>query len=297
LRSKQLRIRLLLERKSPYPAGDGRLRLVRFNEEAGHRAGPHPHPHIGDHSMKRYTLPTALLLVTALAVGCTEQVPTSLAPDAPQLGKTSSGSTDTDPRAKWDFHSTLADGTPAKLTGDGRSDVGVSGADPSVYQGDVCGVSAKIFVGNGGGDAVIDPDKNYSKGSCDGGARYLRFDLSDGNSPVKAGAFTNARGVWKYREGETRDTIMQYWYNNIPNCEILRFSNEKTPDGTQLSPVRTTRLANDPITGAGRWTVESVANTKGEHRAGCVNWIKGAYRLTDQTYNLPFRATITEVVK
>jgi hypothetical protein len=245
--------------------------------------------------MKRYTLPTALLLATALAVGCEEaNAPTALAPDAPHLGKTSSGSTDTDPRARWDFYSTLSDGTPAKLTGDGRSVLGASGADPSVYQGDVCGVHAKIFVGNGGGDAVIDPDKNYSSGSCTGGARYLQFDLGDGKDPVKAGAFTNARGVWKYLEGETRDTIMQYWYNNIPNCEILRFSNEKTPNGTQLSPVRTTRLAKDPITGAGRWTVESLAKN-GEHRAGCVNWIKGAYRLTDQTYNLPFRATITEV--
>lgn len=242
--------------------------------------------------MQRSAL-SVVLLLTAFA-GCVDgaSTPTALAPDAPLFARPASNS-DTDPRAVWEYHDTFVDASSqsqaSMIRGDGRAVDGTGGTlDPSVYQGDQCGVDAKIFAG-GSGDAVLDPDKNYKVGRCSGGRRYLRFDLGGGDV-VTAGAFTNAFGVSKYSQGEARDTVMHYRYNNIPNCEILRFSNETMDSGVQLSPVRITRLP-DTSTGAQQWNVESLP----PHTAGCANWSKGAYRLNGSTYTMPFRAVVTEI--
>lgn len=145
---------------------------------------------------------------------------------------------------------------------------------------------ATIFVENGGGDAVLDPDKNYKRGKCSGGARYLVFEL--GESTVQAGAFTNALAVWDLAPGESRTQKMQFRYNNIPGCELLVFESANGSSETKVT-------RTDSGTGAKTWRVESVPNAEGQHRAGCHNWSGGAYVYTGPSYSMAFQAQITEV--
>lgn len=239
--------------------------------------------------MKRFALPTAFLLATALAVGCEDsRMPTAVHSEGATFGKTSSGSTDTDPRARWEFYSTLTDvdATQSRLYGDGRDVNGGTTTGASVYQGDMCGVHAKIFVGNGGGDGVIDPDKNYKTGACTGGARYLNYNLGNG-TVIQAGSFTNARGVYHLStKGAFNEQDMWHSYTNIPNCESLRF--EKALG----SGVRATRLSEN--TAAGQWRVETI----GDHIGRCYNYVKGKYVHrdgVDPQFTMPYHAVVTEV--
>lgn len=235
----------------------------------------------------------AVILLPLLALACAESAPSPFSPSTAELAKGTS-TTDTDPRAVWEFFGTYLDeaglAQSTRIRGDGRDAGGAGPVDPSQYRGDVCGVHAKIFVGNGGGDAVIDPDKQYKPGSCPGGKRLLTFDLGSGSDPIHAGAFTNARGVWHLAEGESVERTMQFQYSTIPNCELLRFSGETTDSGVALSKVLVTRLPN-AVDGARQWSVESIS----PHTAGCANWSKGAYRLNGPSYTMPFRAVVTEV--
>lgn len=234
---------------------------------------------------------SSVLLMAALAAGCAENPTTAevVSPEEAQFGKTS---TDTDPRAIWEYFPSFADANgsvqTSRLTGDGRDALGAAtGNGTSIFQGDKCGVHAKIFVGNGGGDGVLDPDGNYDRGTvCEGGKRYVQFNL--GSSTVKAGAFTNAFGIWWFNLGESRVQKMNYRYNNISDCEILRFE-----DANGLSAVRVTRVDDD--TGAKQWTVESLPNADGNHVAGCYVWSKGSYVFNGKKYEMPFSARITEV--
>ncbi|MDP9348929.1 MAG: hypothetical protein M3P24_07300, partial [Gemmatimonadota bacterium] len=230
---------------------------------------------------------SSVLLMAALAAGCAENPTTAeiTAPEEAQFGKTS---TDTDPRAIWEYFPSFTDANgpqTSRLTGDGRDSLGAATADgSSIFRGDKCGVHAKIFVGNGGGDGVLDPDMNYDRNTvCEGGKRYLQFNLGTSGT-VKAGAFTNAFGIWWFDPGESRVQKMNYRYNNISNCEILRFE-----DANGLSAVRVTRV--DDGTGAKQWTVESLPNNKdGKHLAGCYVYSKGSYVFNGKTYDMPFRA-------
>ncbi len=234
---------------------------------------------------------SSVLLMAALAAGCAENPTTAeiTAPEEAQFGKTS---TDTDPRAIWEYFPSFTDANgpqTSRLTGDGRDSLGAATADgSSIFRGDKCGVHAKIFVGNGGGDAVLDPDMNYKEGSCSGGARYVQFNL--GSSVVKAGAFTNAFKVWHFTPGQSQVQMMRYSFNNIPDCERLTFE-----AANDLSPVRVTRVDDGTDGKPKQWTVESVPAADGKHWAGCYVFRGGKYVYNNTKYEMPFSARITEV--
>lgn len=243
--------------------------------------------------MIRSALRSSLLFATILAAGCDPNADAPLDPAAePQLAKSSN--VDTDSRAVWEIQDwltiTAPDGSVSQIAtrirGDGRAaDGSTSTTESSIYQGDRCGVHAKIFWKDPdysqSGDAVFDPDMNYSTRNGCGAARAVMLHLENG-TVVQSGPFTNARQVMQLAAGESRLQTMQWSSHGLSNCERLIFS---TADGNDA--VRVTRTADSP----GVWTVEST----GSHRAGCYKHSRGSYVYTGTSYTLPFSLKITEV--
>lgn len=196
-----------------------------------------------------------------------------VAPSAERFGK------DTDPRAIWQFHAVLSDGvTQAGITGDGR-DVDGNFAAVSRYEGERCGVHAKIFdvdEGVGSGDGVFLPDAWRSK--CPNGPRKVGVNL--GSGPIWTGPFTNANKIDQMAVGESKVQTQMRWSVALPDCDRLVFSN--------VSVTRT----DDGVTAPRTWRVETTA----PHTAACQKSAKGSYVFTGTTYTLPYSITIREVL-
>ena len=242
-------------------------------------------------------------LAVLLAAGCAEQ-PTQPHDLAPSLGK---GGVDTDSRARWAWADMVTiDGlaVPAGIRGDGRLANGTPTAtDSSVYQGDVCGVHAKIFFANaslsGSGDAIFAPDMNYSaKTSCGGIRRVLRFQLAEGGPHTELETFNNAMKImFVPAEG---GTIRMNFGLGVSGCEGARFHDfydaggglatyEPNAGGPIARAVRVTRL--DGGTGARKWRIESQA----PHTAVCAVTVKSGMVNTNRTIELPFSVEVTEI--
>src|SRR5688500_4060113 len=185
---------------------------------------------------------------------------------------------------------------PAGIRGDGRDRFGIASA-VSEYQGEFCGVDAKIFWNSadfsGSGDLTFDPDMSYSadmKG-C-GTRRMLLFHLSyvAGGSPGPAsaiGAWSNARQVIQLSSlGDSRSQFLRFWYMKLRNCDRIDFDSVW---GNGAANVRVTRLAN-LADGAKVWRVES----EYPHLGMCTTF-GGNTTTARGTKYLPFGFTATEV--
>ena len=116
------------------------------------------------------------------------------------------------------------------------------------------------------------------------GNRTLEADFGSGFVPFTP--FTNARNAAQLAQGQSRDQVMVFSNHENRACERFIFE----PDSG--SGVTLTRLTGDQFgNGNGEWTVESA----GDHKAGCYNWSKGAYRQTGGRVALAFRARFVEV--
>lgn len=188
-------------------------------------------------------------------------------------------SIDTDSRARFTVYATMSDGTtPTGIVGDGRlSDGSPALGAASEYQGDLCGVAAKIFWYNTklsrSGDATLDPDANSP--TC-GTARKLGFMINGTKQMI--GPFTNVNQVMQLTAGQFRLQAMTFDATGLANCDRIIFSQ-----------VNVTRLSGNTSGGKGTWTVESTST------GGCYQYSKGAYRYTGTSYPLPFHFLITEI--
>lgn len=189
-------------------------------------------------------------------------------------------SIDTDSRARFTVYATMSDGTtPAGIVGDGRLFDGSPAAlgAPSEYQGNLCGVTAKIFWYNTklshSGDATLDADANSP--TC-GAPRKLGFMI--GGTAQMIGPFTNVNQVMQLTVGQSRLQAMTFDATGLANCDRIIFS-----------LVNVTRLSGDISGAKGTWTVESA------NAGGCYKFSKGAYRSTSTSYALPFHFLITEI--
>jgi hypothetical protein len=218
------------------------------------------------------------------------------------------GNIDTDSRAIWAFHGTTADGAAA-LLGDGRDANGAgSGLDPSTYQGDRCGVHAKIFAANEtasrSGDAVIQPAGDYNQVQC-GAARTVTASLGSG-SALSVWSM-NVKCVMQLVPGygigpcwdpeaqiDPTDPTIGYYTMGVTTesraCERLRWDPE-IAGGAFSGHVKVTYLGTTGPGGARQWSAE----TQPPHAAGCYTWKKGKYSWDGTTRTVPFRIMITEV--
>lgn len=250
---------------------------------------PHPSPRLG-----------AIVLLLAL-VGCGDAVPRVVGPaSSPSFGK--GGSVDTDSRARlvW-ADQVLVNGVlvDAGIAGDDRDRNGAMDGTPDEYQGQLCGVHAKIFntaYASNSGDLVFDPNFDYPGRSC-GAERLLRVHLSytAGGARGEAtvlGPFTNVRNLWSIGPGAVSPPqAMRFNYVNQPGCETLVFNSGLYQAS---SDVRATGLDNgvdESGRSVRRWLVESME----PHLAVCTVTKKGQ-AVANGTRFLPFSVTVTEVL-
>lgn len=240
--------------------------------------------------------PAALLTALALAA-CAESSPTSLMPDQPRFSshKTGGGNTDTYPRAHLVWASQIiVDGATvaAGIQGDGR-DVKGQPTGANEYQGEYCGVGAKIWSGErDSGDLVFDADLSYSStmdGSCGGGRRYLNVELKGHPTEPgvrQAGTKTMMRELWKMAPDEVREQYMGFGHDMPADCQRLMFDRQYSG----VNHVKITRLAD--VSGKRQWRVES----QGTHEGACiVSGRGGKWEDTGIRVFAPFSVTVTEV--
>jgi hypothetical protein len=225
-------------------------------------------------------------LIVATLTACTRELPTAGQAQTDRPIAMARGNVDTDSRLRVEYFDMMSDGvTNAGITGDNRlADGSSSNAGYSSYQGDLCGVRAKIWWYNTSasqsGDATLDPDAD--RATC-GAVRYLTFKF--GSAPVKVSAFANVRQVMQLTlDQPTRLQRMGYELSNVSNCDRIVF------DGASQILVTRTDTNADP-TAPRTWTAESQA----PHQGYCEVYSKGAYRQNGVTYILPFRMALTEI--
>jgi hypothetical protein len=237
---------------------------------------------------------TAIITITACDSDRTAAPPSDL---APSLAK--GGNIDTDSRALlvWDdIVEVSIDGVPtmipAGIQGDGYDRLSTDTlADADAYQGQVCGVHAKIFNTSslsGSGDLVFDPDFDAPGKSCNGVSRKLRFYLNrisntDAGLPTPMGTFLNVRRIWALVSGETIQP-MRLIFAGESGCESFDFNSASGGDN-----IRVTRHADSPD-GSANWRVEST----GGHLAACMVTYKSKLVANGLKF-LPFAFNVTEV--
>jgi hypothetical protein len=250
--------------------------------------------------LHRPTVRAAVATLAGAALSACAPEPTALtsAPaTSPALAK---GQTDTDARAIWSFFPTVADGTPAGLVGDGKTAQGpFAGDGPSVYEGNVCGVHAKIFwdnaTGAGSGDATLQPDKHWNnlsksqKADCGGSPRVVKAALGADHGTVAAW-FMNARQVMQLT-GEPGTVGYRTFQisTTLAACEFLRYNAEVSGVANPNGQIKITYLG-DVVDGRRTWIAES----QGAHTAGCYAYKNGSYVWDGVRRPIPFRVQIVE---
>jgi hypothetical protein len=234
-------------------------------------------------------LSSATWLLSLGALGCAES-PTQVAdPEHPSFGK---GNVDTDPRAILEWAEWVYAGTDSavatRIRGDGRLENGTSAAGAtSRYQGEFCGVHAKIFQG-GSGDLVFSPAFNKETMECAGVVRTLGFD--GGSGVIQVNTFTNARNLRDLAVGAQRVQNMPFDYVNSSGCESFRFRADSV-NGLEISSQTVATRLPDVAPGVRQWRVES----RSTHSARCMVSLKGRLEPTGAAVYLPFSVTVTEV--
>ena len=153
------------------------------------------------------------------------------------------------------------------------------------YVGNECGVGAKIYVANGGGDMVLNPYQTSPVTSplCDGLARVLNVNL--GSLGVQAVSATNVADVDHLIAPNSRLQDLGFGLVNWKVCERVKYNAEV--GGQAL----VTATGLDPF-GRRTWVVES----QSPHYAGCYKTRKGGQVWDGIQRVVPFRMTITEVL-
>jgi hypothetical protein len=212
--------------------------------------------------------------------------------EPPSFGK---GNVDTDPRAVVEWANAMDIGTPGfpnivptRIRGDGRLENGTSAAGAaSRYQGEFCGVQAKIFQG-GSGDLVFSPASNKETMECGGVVRTLGFDF--GSGPIQVNTSTNARNLRDLAVGVQRVQNMPFGYITSSGCESFRFRADSI-DGVEISSQTVATRLPDLAPGVRQWRVES----RSTHSARCMVSVKGRLEPTGAPVYLPFSVIVTEV--
>jgi hypothetical protein len=251
----------------------------------------------GESRMKHRTCHACAIAITIAFTACSpDRAVAPVADVAPSFAK--AGNIDTDSRAilVWDDQVIVNSvAVPAGIEGDDYDRYSTLAGTDDEYQGQVCGVHAKIFntsALSGSGDLVFDPDFDAPGKSCNGVSRKLRFHLSyDEASGVPGsatliGTFTNVRLIWEIAAGQSRQQAMRFIFVNQAGCEALEFN---SAIGGGANDVQVTGLADGP--NGRRWRVEST----GTHRAMCMVSSKGKSVASGTTKYLPFAFTVTEV--
>ena len=193
--------------------------------------------------------------------------------------------------------SVLVDGVfvPAGIRGDGRLRNGVTstGTPSNEYQGEYCGVSAKLATTSGAtGELNFDPDASYSstmQSGCGGPRSYSFYLAGSGGAATISSPHSIARGIALLAPGAT-SVQWEGFGIQLSGCQNVMFDSQYPP----ASSPRQTRLA-DTVTANGtvrHWRIAS----EGSHRAVCLVAGNGGKLVsTGVSYFLPFSLTITEV--
>lgn len=161
-----------------------------------------------------------------------------------------------------------------KVTSDGRG----------TYLGNTCGVGGRIYIANGGGDAVFNPYQTNPTTSplCGGTPRVVNIDL--GALGVQSVSATNVADVDHLVTSRMQDLGFGLVNSNI--CTRVKYNTEVGGAGGQAL---VTYTGLDTF-GRRTWVAESRA----PHYAGCYK-TKGRTQTWDGVQRIvPFRMTITE---
>jgi hypothetical protein len=169
---------------------------------------------------------------------------------------------------------TIDDAAGMMVTSDGRGP----------YVGNTCGVGGRIYIANGGGDAVFSPYQTSPTTSplCDGAPRVVHIDL--GALGVQSVSATNVADVDHLVTSRVQDLGFGLVNSNI--CLRVKYNVEVGGAGGQAL---VTYSGRDAL-GRRTWVAESRA----PHSAGCYKTIKGKLAWDGVQRVVPFRMTITE---
>jgi hypothetical protein len=234
----------------------------------------------------------ALLFISLAALGCAEPPTQFDDQEPPSFGK---GNVDTDPRALVEWANAMDIGTPGfpnivptRIRGDGRLENGTSAAGAaSRYQGEFCGVHAKIFQ-SGSGDLVFSPASTKETMECGGVVRTLGFDF--GSGLIQVNTSTNARNLRDLAVGAHRVQNMPFGYITSSGCDSFRFRADSV-NGVEISSQTVATRLPDMAPGVRQWRVES----RSTHSARCMVSVKGRLEPTGAPVYLPFSVIVTEV--
>ena len=168
---------------------------------------------------------------------------------------------------------TMDDAAGMMVTSDGRGP----------YVGNTCGVGGRIYIANGGGDAVFSPYQTSPTTSpvCDGAPRVVSVDL--GALGIQSVLGTNVRDVDHLVAGNSR---LQDFGFGVINSKVCERVNYRVGIGGQI---KVTATGLDAL-GRRTWVAESQA----PHTAGCYRTVKGKFAWDGVQRYVPFRMTITE---
>ncbi len=169
---------------------------------------------------------------------------------------------------------TVDDAAGMMVTSDGRGP----------YGGNTCGVGGRIYIANGGGDAVFNPYQTSPTTSplCGGLARVVSINL--GTLGLQSVLGTNVRDVDHLVTSRVQD--LGFGLVNSSVCIRVKYNVEVGGAGGQALVTYTGR------DGLGRRTW--VAESRAPHYAGCYK-SKGRSQTWDGVKRIvPFRLTITE---
>jgi len=166
------------------------------------------------------------------------------------------------------------DAVGMKVTSDGRG----------AYVGNTCGVGGRIYIANGGGDAVFNPYQTSPTTSplCGGVPRVLNINLG-GTLGIQAVSATNIAAVDHLAAPNSRLQDLGFGLMNSNICIRVKYNAEV--GGQAL----VTATGLDAL-GRRTWVAESRA----PHYAGCYKTKKGAQTWDGVQRVIPFRITITE---
>jgi len=171
----------------------------------------------------------------------------------------------------------IDDAAGMMVTSDGRG----------AYVGDTCGVGGRIYVANGGGDAVFNPYQTSPVTSpvCGGVPRVVNINL--GALGVQSVSATNVADVDHLATSRVQDLGFGLVNSNV--CIRVKYNVEVGGAGGQVLVTYT------GLDGLGRRTW--VAESRSPHIAGCYKTIKGKLVWDKVQRVVPFRMTVTEVRK
>jgi len=169
---------------------------------------------------------------------------------------------------------TVDDGAGMMVTSDGRG----------AYVGNTCGVGGRIYIANGGGDAVFNPYQTSPVTSplCGGVPRVVNISL--GALGVQSVSATNVADVDHLATSRVQDLGFGLVNSNV--CQRVKYNVEVGGAGGQALVTYT------GLDGLGRRTW--VAESRAPHVAGCYKTIKGKLAWDRVQRVVPFRMTITE---